>query len=167
MLNQVSIIGRVGRDPEVRSFPDGGQVANLAIATTEKWKDRATGEPKEHTEWHRVNFSGRLAEIAGEYLKKGSLVFVQGSLRTREWTDKDQIKRYATEIRGDSLKMLGPKNDSSSSSSSYSGGGSSSGGGNYPQRPSANTRQSPAQQSHSHSSQTDDGFADMDDDIPF
>lgn len=108
-LNKVQIIGNLGRDPETRSFPNGDQVANVTIATTDKWKDKASGEMREATEWHRVSFFGRQAEIAGQYLRKGSSVYVEGSLRTRKWTDKDGIEKYSTEIRADSMLMLGSK----------------------------------------------------------
>ena len=108
-INKVIIVGNLGRDPEMRTFPNGDQVANVAIATTDKWKDKQTGEPKEHTEWHRVVFSGRLAEIVGQYLRKGSQVYVEGSLRTRKWTDQAGIEKYSTEIRADQMQMLGSR----------------------------------------------------------
>lgn len=106
-VNKVILVGNLGRDPETRYFPNGESVTNVSIATTDTWKDKATGEKKETTEWHRVSFSGRLAEIAGEYLKKGAQVYVEGSLRTRKWQDKETGKdRQTTEIRADRLKML-------------------------------------------------------------
>jgi single-strand DNA-binding protein len=109
-VNKVILIGNLGRDPETRYLPSGDAVTNISIATTEKWKDKASGEMKEATEWHRVAFFGKLAEIAGEYLKKGSQVYVEGSLRTRKYQDKETGKdRYSTEIRGDEMKMLGPR----------------------------------------------------------
>ena len=111
-VNKVIIVGNLGRDPETRSFPNGDQVANITIATTDKWKDKTSGEMKEITEWHRVSFFGRLAEIAGQYLRKGSQVYVEGSLRTRKWTDKDGVEKYNTEIRADSMQMLGAKQES-------------------------------------------------------
>lgn len=110
-LNKVQVIGNLGRDPEMRSFPSGDQIASVTIATTEKWKDKQTGEAKEHTEWHRVQFGGKLAEVVGKYLRKGSQVYVEGSLRTRKWTDKDGVERYSTEIRADQMQMLGSKQD--------------------------------------------------------
>jgi single-strand DNA-binding protein len=110
-LNKVQLIGNLGRDPEMRSFPSGDQVANVTIATTDKWKDKQSGEMKEHTEWTRVQFNGKLAEIAGQYLRKGSQVYVEGSLRTRKWTDKEGIEKYATEVRADHMLMLGTKPD--------------------------------------------------------
>lgn len=109
MLNQVQIIGHLGRDPETRYLPSGDAVCNFSIATTEKWKDKATGEAKEQTEWHRISTFGRLAEICGQYLKKGSLAFVQGSIKTRKYTDKDGVEKFSTEIKADQMRMLGGK----------------------------------------------------------
>lgn len=106
-LNKVQLIGHLGADPETRYLPNGDAVTNVRIATSEKWKDKASGEEKEHTEWHRINFWGRLAEVAGEYLKKGAQIYVEGSLRTRKWQDKDGADRYSTEIRADRMLMLG------------------------------------------------------------
>src|SRR5215218_2821172 len=108
-VNKVIIVGNLGRDPEMRSFPSGDRVANVTIATTDRWKDKTSGEMKEATEWHRVVFNGRLAEIVGQYLRKGSQVYVEGSLRTRKWTDKDGVEKYTTEIRADEMKMLGKR----------------------------------------------------------
>jgi single-strand DNA-binding protein len=110
-VNKVIIVGNLGRDPEMRTFPSGDRAANVTIATTDKWKDKASGEMKEATEWHRVTFNGRLAEIAGEYLRKGSQVYVEGALRTRKWTDKDGVEKYTTEIRADSMQMLGGRSE--------------------------------------------------------
>ena len=106
-LNKVQLIGHLGREPEVRYLPSGDPVANINLATTDRYKDRATGEMKESTEWHRISFFGKLADIAGQYLKKGSLVYIEGSLRTRKFNDKDGVERYSTEIRGETLQMLG------------------------------------------------------------
>lgn len=108
-INKVIIVGNLGRDPEMRTFPNGDQVANVTIATTDKWKDKQTGETREHTEWHRVVFNGRLAEIVGQYLRKGSQVYVEGSLRTRKWTDPTGAEKYSTEIRADQMQMLGSR----------------------------------------------------------
>ncbi|NNM51741.1 MAG: single-stranded DNA-binding protein [Pseudomonadales bacterium] len=106
-VNKVILIGNLGRDPEVRYLPSGGAVANITLATSESWKDKTSGQPVEHTEWHRVVFYGKLAEIAGEYLKKGSKVYVEGSLSTRKWQDKQTGQdRYSTEIRAQNLQML-------------------------------------------------------------
>lgn len=106
MLNKLTIIGHLGKEPEMKSFPDGGVIASFSVATTEKWKTK-TGEPKEHTEWHRVQFSGKLADVVGKYLHKGSLVYVEGKLHTREYTDKEGAKQRLTEVRGEVLKMIG------------------------------------------------------------
>jgi single-strand DNA-binding protein len=106
-VNKVIVVGNLGADPETRFLPSGEAVTNIRVATTDKWKDKASGEMKEATEWHRISFFGRLAEVAGEYLKKGSQVYVEGSLRTRKWQDKDGQDRYSTEIRADTMQMLG------------------------------------------------------------
>ena len=106
-VNKVIVVGNLGADPETRFLPSGEAVTNIRVATTDKWKDKASGEMKEATEWHRISFFGRLAEIAGEYLKKGSQVYVEGALRTRKWQDKDGQDRYSTEIRADVMQMLG------------------------------------------------------------
>ena len=144
-INQATVVGHLGRDPEIRYLPSGEAVANFSVATTEKWKDKATGEPREEVEWHRISVFGRLAEIVGEYLKKGTLVYVQGKLKTRKYTDKDGVDRYATEIRAETMKMLGGRQDGERSA---------------PQRQAAPQRQqAPAAASS--------GFDDMDDDIPF
>lgn len=111
MLNSAQIIGRIGRDIELRYLPSGEAVANTSIATSETWKDKQTGEKKEATEWHKVSFFGKLAEIAGQYLHKGSLVYVQGKITTRKYQDKDGIERYSTEIRASEMKMLGGKDE--------------------------------------------------------
>ncbi len=150
-LNQAQIIGRLGKDPEVRFLPSGEAVANFSLATSERWKDKTTGEPKESTEWHRITMFGRLAEVAGEYLKKGALVFVQGKLVTRKYTDGQGIERYSTEVRADTMKMLGGRDDQA--------------GGQAPaerpaRAPAAAPRQAAAPAGGS-------GFDDMDDDIPF
>jgi len=106
-MNKVQLIGHLGADPEIRSMPSGSSVANIRIATSEKWKDKQSGEQKERTEWHTVAMFGRLAEIAEEYLTKGSHVFIEGSLRTRKWQDKQGNDRYSTEVIADQLGMLG------------------------------------------------------------
>lgn len=111
MLNTVQLIGHLGRQPEIRYLPNGDPVANVSIATSDKWTDHASGERREHTEWHRVAFFGRLAEIAGQYLHKGSLVYVSGQLRTHAWTDSDGVERYSTDVRADTLRMLGSRPD--------------------------------------------------------
>ena len=112
-LNKTILIGHLDRDPENRYLPSGEQVTSIAVATTDRWRDKATGEQREQTEWHRVSFFGKLAEIAGQYLKKGSQVYIEGRLRTRKYTDKEGIDRYVTEIIGDTMQMLGSKQDGS------------------------------------------------------
>ena len=111
-VNKVILIGNLGADPETRYLPSGDAVTNIRIATTDRWKDKASGEMKEATEWHRIAFFGRLAEIAGEYLKKGSQVYVEGRIRTRKWQDKEGQDRYSTEIVADSMQMLGSRGGS-------------------------------------------------------
>ena len=111
-VNKVIIVGNLGADPETRYLPSGEAVTNIRVATTDRWKDKQSGEMKEATEWHRIAFFGRLATIAGEYLKKGSQVYVEGSLRTRKWQDKEGQDRYSTEIRGDVMQMLGRREGS-------------------------------------------------------
>lgn len=108
-VNKVILVGNLGRDPETRYMPSGEAVCTFSLATTETWKDKATGERKEATEWHRVVFFGRQAEIAAQYLRKGSSVYIEGSLRTRKWTDQSGQERYTTEIRGDVMRMLGSR----------------------------------------------------------
>jgi single-strand DNA-binding protein len=108
-INKVILVGRLGQDPEVRSMPNGNAVANVSLATSESWKDKQTGEAKERVEWHRLSFFGRLAEIAGEYLKKGSKVYVEGQLRTRKWADKQGVDHYTTEIIVAEMQMLDGK----------------------------------------------------------
>lgn len=111
-VNKVTIIGNLGRDPENRYLPSGEQVTSIAVATTENWTDKQSGEKKSLTEWHRISFFGKLAEIAGQYLKKGSPVYVEGKLRTQKYTDKDGIERYQTNIIANTMQMLGSKQDS-------------------------------------------------------
>ena len=123
-VNKVILIGNLGKDPELRYFPSGDAVANATLATTETWKDKQSGEPKEATEWHNLVFPGKLGEIAGKYLKKGSKVYVEGSLRTRQW-EKDGIKRYTTEIRVGEMQMLDGKPGGGSAPMGESGGGGS------------------------------------------
>jgi len=125
-INKVILIGHLGADPETRAMPSGGTVANLRIATTENWRDKQTGEQQERTEWHRVALFGRLGEIASEYLRKGSQVYIEGSLRTRKWQDKQGNERYSTEIIGNEMQMLGGRGAgaSASASASASAGGS-------------------------------------------
>ena len=162
-VNKVIIVGNLGRDPEMRSFPSGDRVANVTIATTDKWKDKQSGEMKEATEWHRVVFNGRLAEIAGEYLRKGSQVYVEGSLRTRKWTDKDGIEKYTTEIRADQMQMLGSRQGMGGPS----GGGDDDGGGYAPRAAAPAPRAAAPAPRQAPAARASSGFDDMDDDIPF
>jgi single-strand DNA-binding protein len=111
-VNKVILVGNLGRDPETRYAPEGGAICNISVATTDTWKDKTSGEKQERTEWHRVVFFNRLAEIAGEYLKKGSQVYIEGSLRTRKWQDKEGQERYTTEIVADRMQMLGSRQGS-------------------------------------------------------
>lgn len=110
-INKVILVGNLGRDPENRYLPSGEQVTSIAVATTDRWRDKASGEQKEQTEWHRISFFGKLAEIAGQYLKKGSQVYIEGRLRTRKYTDREGVERYATEIIADTMQMLGSRQD--------------------------------------------------------
>jgi single-strand DNA-binding protein len=131
-INKVILIGNVGQDPEVKYMPSGGAVTNISVATSETWKDKNTGQPQERTEWHRVVFFNRLGEIAGEYLKKGSKVYVEGALRTRKWQAQDGTDRYTTEIVASEMQMLDGRSDNA-------GGGMGAGGGaNYDQTPQYN-----------------------------
>jgi single-strand DNA-binding protein len=156
-VNKVTIVGNLGRDPETRYMPSGDAMTNIAVATTDKWKDKTTGEQKEATEWHRIAFFGKLAEIAGQYLKKGSQVYVEGKLRTRKWTDKDGVEKYTTEIIADSMQMLGSRQGMGGGSAAMDEGGF--GGGAPASRNSAPASRAPAKQSPN--------LSDMDDDIPF
>ena len=146
-LNRVELIGSLGANPEIRTFQNGGRVANMRVACSESWKDKQTGDKKEATEWHRVVFFRRLAEIAGQYLTKGSSVYVEGSLKTRKWQDKDGSDRYTTEIVGSEMKMLGSKGDGEQRQAPQA------------ERPQAQAQSAPAKKKPY--------FNDMDDDIPF
>jgi single-strand DNA-binding protein len=131
-INKVILIGNLGADPETRAMPSGTTVANLRVATSESWRDKQTGEQQERTEWHRVALFGRLAEVAGEYLRKGSQVYIEGSLRTRKWQDKQGNERYSTEIIGNDLQMLGGRGGASAAAgagASAETGGRSGGAG--------------------------------------
>ncbi len=148
-INKVILVGNCGQDPETKYLPSGGAVTNVSIATSESWKDKQTGQPQERTEWHRVVFFNRLAEIAGEYLKKGSKVYVEGSLRTRKWQDKSGADRYTTEIVANEMQMLDSRGQDA-------GGGMNQGA--------AQLRQQPAPRPQAAQPEPDDSF---DDDIPF
>ena len=181
-VNKVILVGNLGRDPEMRSFPNGDQLANVTIATTDKWRDKQSGEMREATEWHRVVFTGRLAEVVGQYLRKGSQVYVEGSLRTRKWTDQSGVERYSTEIRADQMQMLGSRQGmgGGGQGGGQQGGGYDDGyggdhGGNdqAPRRaapaprPMAAPAQRPAPAPVAQAPRAASGFDDMDDDIPF
>lgn len=153
-INKVILIGNLGKDPEVRYMPNGDAVTNITLATTETWKDK-TGEKQEKTEWHRITFYRRLAEIAGEYLKKGRSVYVEGRLETRKWTDKTGADRYTTEIIANEMKMLGNKP-----------GGSSFEVENKNDE-NKNDKTSATKDNSSSTNNPNSGFGDMDDDIPF
>lgn len=157
-LNKVELIGNLGADPELRYLQNGGAVANLNIATSESWKDKTTGEKKEKTEWHRVVIFGKLAEIAGEYLRKGSKVFIEGALQTRKWQDQDGVDRYTTEIvvaMNGRMIMLSAANDNQAGGQRQ---GSQQGGWGQPQQPTHSGQQKPP---------ANEPPMDFDDDIPF
>jgi single-strand DNA-binding protein len=128
-VNKVILIGNLGADPETRAMPSGTTVANLRIATSESWRDKQTGEQQERTEWHRVALFGRLAEVAGEYLRKGSKVYIEGSLRTRKWQDKEGKDRYSTEIVGNDMQMLDARGGGAGGAAGGGGGAAGGGGG--------------------------------------
>ena len=151
-VNKAILVGNLGKDPETRYAPSGDAICNITLATTDTWRDKASGEKREATEWHRVVFFGKLAEIAGQYLRKGSQVYVEGSLRTRKWQDKDGQDRYTTEIRADQMKMLGGKQEGDGPSRGDTAG-----------RSGERARQDPPQGGSNPSS----GFGNFDDDIPF
>ena len=164
-INKVIIVGNCGQDPETRYLPSGGAVTNMSLATSESWKDKNTGEQQERTEWHKVVFFNRLGEIAGEYLKKGSKVYVEGSLRTRKWQGQDGSDRYTTEIVASEMQMLDSR-----------GGQEGGGGGGYQQsRPQQNQgqqnqgqqNQGQQQQNQAPKQQAPQGMDSFDDDIPF
>jgi single-strand DNA-binding protein len=181
-INKVILIGNVGQDPEVKYMPSGGAVTNISVATSETWKDKNTGQPQERTEWHRVVFFNRLGEIAGEYLRKGSKVYIEGALRTRKWQAQDGTDRYTTEIVASEMQMLDGRGDNA-------GGMNAGGGENYAQRPQqqAAHNNGPAQNAFVQSGpgqngpgqngpgsaasqgapQSPAGFDSFDDDIPF
>jgi single-strand DNA-binding protein len=158
-INKVIIVGNVGGDPETRYMPSGSALTNLTIATNESWKDKQTGEQKERTEWHRVAMFNRLAEIAAEYLRKGSQVYIEGKLRTRKWQDKGGQDRYTTEIIADEMQMLGGRGGSG-------GGGNFGGGAPSGDAPSGGGQQGGGQQGGGNAP-PQPGPDDFDDDIPF
>ncbi len=164
MLNKVTLIGRLGVDPEVRYMPSGNAVTNIRLATSRRWKDKQSGERREETEWHRIVFFNRIAEVAGEYLRKGSLVYIEGRIRTQKWQDQSGQDRYTTEIVADQMQMLDSK---------------SGGTGNFNDNPTANTQSAPqpapppasSNQQNKNQAMPDSppaaSYEDFDDDIPF
>ena len=161
-VNKVIVVGNLGKDPEVRYMPSGSAICNITVATSRQWKDKTSGDKQEETEWHRIVFFDRMAEIAGEYLKKGRPVYVEGRLKTRKWTDKDGIEKYSTEIVATDMQLLGGREGM--------GGGDDGGGGGYSSRERPAARP-PAGGSSAAASKpaakSSTGFDDMDDDIPF
>lgn len=164
-VNKVILVGNVGKDPETRYLPSGGAVTNVALATSETWKDKNTGQPQEKTEWHRIVFFNRLAEIVNEYVRKGSKLYIEGRLQTRSW-EQDGITRYATEIVANEMQMLDSRGGGSGQDdqfgqsrqepqSSYGGGSAGAARGSQPQQPAGNNPSRPAD------------FDNFDDDIPF
>ncbi|WP_112197778.1 single-stranded DNA-binding protein [Rahnella sp. NRRL B-41462] len=150
-VNKVILVGNLGQDPEIRYMPNGGAVANITLATSESWRDKATGEQKEKTEWHRVVLFGKLAEVAGEYLKKGSQVYIEGKLNTRKWTDQAGVEKYTTEVHvnvGGTMQMLGGKSEGSKPAQS-------------------GAQQSRPVQHNQPAAQNNEPPMDFDDDIPF
>ena len=166
-VNKVILVGNLGRDPEIRYAPSGDAICNISIATTDTWKDKQSGEKREATEWHRVVFFGKLAEIAGQYLKKGRAVYVEGRLQTRKWQDQTGQDRYTTEIRANEMQMLGgrgegggdaPMGDDSYGSQERGGGG----------RPAPQSKPQPSKPAGgAPAAPAGGGFGDFDDDIPF
>ncbi|MDD2775000.1 MAG: single-stranded DNA-binding protein [Gallionella sp.] len=162
-VNKVILVGHLGKDPEVKYMPSGEAVASATLATTDKWKDKQ-GQMQERTEWHNLTFFGRQAEVVGQYLKKGSQIYVEGSIRTEKWTDKEGKDRYTTKIVANTMQMLGSK--------SSSGGGYQSGGDEYQQQPErssapAPARTAPAPAATRPAPAAKNNFDDFDDDIPF
>ena len=171
-INKVILVGTLGRDPETKYMPSGGAVTNISLATSEQWKDKSTGERQERTEWHRVVFFNRLAEIAGQYLRKGQQTYIEGSLRTRKWQGQDGQDRYTTEIVASDMQMLGgPRTDNSSAPANYDNGPMGNydddmdfGAGSPPSQP---QRPAPRPQSKAPVQQNADNDIPFDDDIPF
>lgn len=163
-INKVILVGTLGKDPETKTFPNGGSLTQFSIATTEAWTDKATGERKEQTEWHRIVIQNKLGEIAQQYLRKGSKVYIEGSLRTRQWTDQSGIEKYTTEVRGLSMQMLDSKGDSQSQQNQAQPQQSG-----YVQQP---QQQPQNQQQGGYSQQPKQGYQpkngdDLDSDLPF
>lgn len=171
-INKVILIGNLGRDPEVRYTPNGNAICNISVATTRNWKDKTSGDKVEETEWHRVVFYDRLAEIAGEYLKKGRPVYVEGRLKTRKWQDKDGKDVYTTEVIADNMQLLGGREGMGGGDAGgdpgYDQGGGSRGEGRGESRPAPARSAPPSRPAASKPApKSATGFDDMDDDIPF
>lgn len=168
-VNKVTLIGNLGKDPEVRYSASGAAMASVAIATSRNWKDKTTGERQEETEWHRVVFYDRLAEIAGEYLKKGKSVYIEGRLKTRKWTDKEGVEKYTTEIIANEMTMLGSREGGDEGGGGGGGGGGYGGEGGGSQRATAARQPAsrPASAPQKPAAKSSTGFDGMDDDIPF
>lgn len=161
-VNKVILVGNVGKDPDTRYMPNGDAVTNVTLATTESWKDKNTGEKKELTEWHRISFFRKLGEIAGQYLRKGSQIYVEGRLQTRKYTDKDGIERYTTDIIADTMQMLGSRQGGAP--------GNASDGDDYGSRapaPRQSTPRSNPAPRNTPPRNDGGGYGDLDDDIPF
>jgi len=162
-VNKVILVGNLGRDPETRFAPSGSAICNITLATSRNWKDKSSGEKREETEWHRVVFYDKLAEIAGEYLKKGRPVYVEGRLKTRKWTDKDGVEKYTTEIIAEEMQLLGGREG---------GGGGGADDEGYSRNREADSGRAPSRSAPSRApapaaSKPASDFSDMDDDIPF
>ncbi|HEY1844654.1 MAG TPA: single-stranded DNA-binding protein SSB1 [Buttiauxella sp.] len=176
-VNKVILVGNLGQDPEVRYMPNGGAVANITLATSESWRDKQTGETKEKTEWHRVVLFGKLAEVAGEYLRKGSQVYIEGALQTRKWTDQAGVEKYTTEVVvnvGGTMQMLGGRaGGGAGAPAGGNGGGQQQGGWGQPQQPqggnqfSGGAQSRPQQQQSAPAPSNNEPPMDFDDDIPF
>ncbi|EGR0671064.1 single-stranded DNA-binding protein [Vibrio vulnificus] len=174
-VNKVILVGNLGNDPEIRYMPSGGAVANITVATSETWRDKATGEPREKTEWHRVTLYGKLAEVAGEYLRKGSQVYIEGQLQTRKWQDQNGQDRYSTEVvvqgYNGIMQMLGGRQQQGGAPAMGGAPQQQQGGWGQPQQPAAQPsyqKQAPAQQQPMQSQpQYNEPPMDFDDDIPF
>ncbi|MBI5718257.1 MAG: single-stranded DNA-binding protein [Burkholderiales bacterium] len=160
-VNKVILIGNLGKDPEVRYMPSGSAICNVTLATSRQWKNKDSGERQEETEWHRVVFFDRMAEIAGEYLKKGRPVYVEGRLKTRKWTDKEGVEKYTTEIVAEQMQLLGSRDGGGG------GGGMPDEGSGAPAQRSAPPASRAAAPAGKAPAKSNTGFDDMDDDIPF
>ena len=165
-INKVIIIGNLGKDPEVRYMPSGSAICNVTVATSRQWKNKESGDKMEETEWHRVSLFDRQAEIAGEYLKKGSSVYFEGRLKTRKWTDKEGVERYTTEMIADVMQLLGSRQGAGGAGGDEEGGG----GGGYSERSAPPQRSAPAARpapAPRPAPKAATGFDNMDDDITF